>query len=85
MLSAAGRSPLAPVNLRTQPAALTVLGALAGDGLGAAVALGDLGSDGKKDLVLGAPWQPAAARPAPARRTAWPGGRTCRRPSTWPG
>ncbi len=50
-----GRSPLAPVNLAAQPAALTVIGAKAGDDLGAAVALGDLTSDGKRDLVLGAP------------------------------
>ena len=48
-----GRSPLAPINLAAQPAALTVIGALAGDNLGAAVALGDLTSDGKKDFVIG--------------------------------
>ena len=78
-----GRRPLAPIDLADEPAALTVLGALAGDNLGTAVALGDLRGDGKKDLVLGAPEASAAARPAPARPTALPGARTCPRPWTW--
>ncbi len=50
-----GLVPLASLDLATQTADLTMLGAAANDTLGASMGMGDLNGDGKDDLIVGAP------------------------------